>query len=224
MMEPARPIDEAVASSLRDGAVGINFSWLMARFVTRGSKRAWIERCTDIASAVAAETSRPLLLVPHVTLPSSDDHALLAEVQARLPASIDTTLAPASLSAAETKWLISRCSAFVGARTHSTIAALSSGIPTLSLAYSRKAVGLNRDILGSEEYCIGADQMTPQEIIGRLRKLFTNEDAIRTRLAGILPQLKIANLEAAESLRPMIEGEKTPKSCKCRVCRAHGSN
>ena len=84
-------------------------------------------------------------------------------------------------------------------------------------------MGLNRDILGSEEYCIDADRMTPKEIAGRLRKLFAKEDAIRTRLAEILPQLKTANLEAAESLRPMIERGDTPQLCGCRVCRQHDS-
>jgi len=220
MMEPIKPADTLVASSVGDGALGINFSWLMARFVTRGDKLAWVERCAEITRAVGAETGRPVLLIPHVTLPSSDDHAFLAEVQARLPASIEAILVPPTLSAAETKWVISRCSAFIGARTHSTLAALSSGIPTLSLAYSQKAIGLNQDFLGSQEYCLRPDQMTPSEVVARLSNLLSNEDSVRLSLAQVLPQLKTANLEAAESLRPMIEEEQTPRTCKCRVCRS----
>ena len=40
---------------------------------------------------------------------------------------------------------------FVGARTHATIAAYSTGVPTLAVGYSVKARGIARDIFGTEE-------------------------------------------------------------------------
>ena len=51
----------------------------------------------------------------------------------------------------ELKGIISKCRFFVGARTHSTIAAYSMGIPTLVVGYSVKARGIARDLLGGEE-------------------------------------------------------------------------
>ena len=44
------------------------------------------------------------------------------------------------------KNIISNCHYFMGARTHSTIAALSSYVPTISIAYSIKAFGINEEI------------------------------------------------------------------------------
>ena len=40
---------------------------------------------------------------------------------------------------------------FIGARTHSTIAAYSSGVPTLVVGYSVKAKGIAKDLFGTEE-------------------------------------------------------------------------
>ena len=58
---------------------------------------------------------------------------------------------PPIYNAPETKWIISKMKFFAGARTHSTIAALSSYVPTLSFAYSIKAKGINKDIFGHED-------------------------------------------------------------------------
>lgn len=46
------------------------------------------------------------------------------------------------------KDIISQCCIFVGARTHSTIAAYSSGIPTIVVGYSVKSKGIAKDIFG----------------------------------------------------------------------------
>ena len=48
------------------------------------------------------------------------------------------------------KGIISQCRFFVGARTHSTIAAYSCCVPTLVVGYSVKAKGIARDLFGSE--------------------------------------------------------------------------
>lgn len=49
---------------------------------------------------------------------------------------------PQFYSAPELKWIISRLDWFAGARMHSTIAGISSGVPTMGLAYSDKAYGV----------------------------------------------------------------------------------
>ena len=45
----------------------------------------------------------------------------------------------------ELKGYISRCRFFIGARTHATIAAYSSQVPTLVVGYSVKAKGIAKD-------------------------------------------------------------------------------
>jgi polysaccharide pyruvyl transferase WcaK-like protein len=57
---------------------------------------------------------------------------------------------PGNIGARQVKWVISKCRYFIGARTHATVAAFSTGVPTISIAYSKKARGINRDIFGHE--------------------------------------------------------------------------
>ena len=47
--------------------------------------------------------------------------------------------------------MISQCSYFIGARTHATIAAYSTGVPTLTLGYSVKSQGIAKDLFGTAE-------------------------------------------------------------------------
>ncbi len=66
-------------------------------------------------------------------------------------------------NAKELKGYISRCRAFVGARTHSTIAAYSTGVPTLAIGYSVKARGIAKDLFGTEETMFCRYQISNQK-------------------------------------------------------------
>ncbi|MFN9971614.1 MAG: polysaccharide pyruvyl transferase family protein, partial [Phycisphaerae bacterium] len=86
----------------------------------------------------------------------TSDHQLLLEIEKRVTALGKCTVRclPDVLNARESKWAISQCSVFAGARTHSTIAGMSSATPTISMSYSMKARGINQDVFDSQRYCI----------------------------------------------------------------------
>lgn len=83
-------------------------------------------------------------LVPHVIVPSGrlsgeDDHRASAALTAEFPG---TVLAPAFDTPSEAKSYIAGLDFFMGARMHACIAAFSSGVPVVPMAYSRKFAGL----------------------------------------------------------------------------------
>ncbi|MCG8443383.1 MAG: polysaccharide pyruvyl transferase family protein [Caulobacterales bacterium] len=85
-------------------------------------------------------------LVGHVFAPpevsggaAEDDHLANQELAREFP---EVVLAPAFQDPVEAKTYIASLDAFAGSRMHATIAALSSGVPPLGLAYSRKFEGL----------------------------------------------------------------------------------
>ena len=84
----------------------------------------------------------------------------------------------------ELKYVISRCSLFVGARTHATIAAYSSGVPTFVVGYSVKARGIARDLFGSEEHYVlpVQDLYRPDELSEAFQWLDANSKTIRESL------------------------------------------
>lgn len=83
-------------------------------------------------------------LVPHVIVASGpmvkeDDARASAALAAEFPG---TVLAPAFASPSEAKSYIAGMDFFMGARMHACIAAFSSGVPVVPMAYSRKFAGL----------------------------------------------------------------------------------
>ena len=107
-------------------------------------------------------------------------------------------------NAAETKWIISRMALFAGARTHSTIAALSSGIPTLSFAYSIKAQGINRDIFDHTDYCMEPTDLDAEGIASRITSMLDESAAIRRDLGGRILGVQRAALSAGMGLKHLV--------------------
>jgi polysaccharide pyruvyl transferase WcaK-like protein len=91
-----------------------------------------------------------ILLVPHVVWASNDDRKPLREFYEGFKDTGRVYLVEDS-PAEVLKGYISKCSFFVGARTHSTIAAYSSSVPTLVIGYSVKSRGIATDLFGQTE-------------------------------------------------------------------------
>ena len=117
-------------------------------------------------------------------------------------------LIPDNLNAAETKWVISKMAVFAGARTHATIAAISSGIPTLSFAYSLKARGINDDIYGHAEYCLEPQQLRPDIVAEKIEVLFNRSDEIKEQIQAALPKTKKLAMDAGKYLKDIIADNK----------------
>lgn len=97
------------------------------------------------------------------------------------------------LNGPQLKYIISKCRFFVGARTHATIAAYSSLVPTLVLGYSIKSLGIATDLFGSwKNYVVNLntlDQDTNQLAVG-FKWLYEHEDSTRNKLKEIMPSYK----------------------------------
>jgi polysaccharide pyruvyl transferase WcaK-like protein len=97
-------------------------------------------------------------LVPHVIAPgAADDDLLISQSLAAEYSSI--RLAPRFGTASEAKSFISGLDMLVAARMHASIAAFSSGVPVIPIAYSRKFNGLY-GTLGYEFLVDGRDATT----------------------------------------------------------------
>jgi colanic acid/amylovoran biosynthesis protein len=95
---------------------------------------------------------KTVLLIPHVIERNPDNNDLIAceEVLARVQMPENCRVISGEPSAVELKGVIGLGECLVGTRTHSTIASLSQCVPTVSIAYSRKAYGIMKDIFGDE--------------------------------------------------------------------------
>lgn len=206
LMDPVKPEGVEDVLSLDEEAIGLNLSPLMARYVTGGDLEAWTGMAASIIDEVAQKTGMPLYLIPHVTNPTSNDHTFMQNALSQIPGKHrNITLISPIYNAAETKWIISQMDLFGGARTHSTIAAFSSGVPTMSFAYSIKARGINRDIFGHESYCVDPDQLQPNVVAGKIMAMIENSGQIKTELGERIPVMQERAMNAGKYLCEVLE-------------------
>ncbi len=201
--------------------IGVNVSPLAGEY-RNGTASEWIALVSDCVRTLANTAKCPILLIPHVTCSNNDDSAFLCEVLARLDSKRDlVALAPPTLSAAGYKWLISRLRAFVGARTHASIAALSTATPTISLGYSMKARGINKDIFGSLDWLLPVADLSPGALAERVQALLCAEADVRAYLKATIPQMVSRAYEAAEHIERLTTAGR-PKARAVRVASLAG--
>lgn len=183
-----------------NGVLGVNISALIERY-----KRPDQDLRTEVAEFMRRAVRQyglGILLVPHVhPLRGSHeggDAAYMADLLERSRELGDSvTMMPQDLNAAQTKYVISQLRFFMGARTHATIAALSSGVPTVSIAYSVKARGINRDLFGNEDAVLPTTELSADALQQRLDWLLREEGTLQATLARRIPQLQDQAKQAA---------------------------
>lgn len=114
-----------------------------------GFKADYRELVHAFLRRVLDESDARVLLVPHVLAPEwaveSDPRACRAVYGYLRESGCDmrrVAVAPRLDDPSQMKWLIARCDWFCGTRMHACIAGLSSGVPTVGIAYSDKARGV----------------------------------------------------------------------------------
>jgi len=225
MADPAFVMDAVPVSEdelgfvLPENALGINISPMIAKQFLKIEKPIWeltdtdlqpfVIYCAELVTTVSNVFNLPILLVPHVSskLVGNDDVSFLSKVFLQLPSVVrkNVRLISTALNAGQLKYVIGKCFIFCGARTHSTIAAISSGVPTLSFSYSIKAEGINMDVFDTLDYCIDPSEQDIETIINRLHILIDNNDSVRRALAIRNVILKEQAYKAGETLASIPE-------------------
>jgi colanic acid/amylovoran biosynthesis protein len=209
VMDPKKPDDQKLTFSLPENAIGINFSPLMANYISKGNISQWAKHCAKIVEAVLEQIKKPVLLIPHETRQHTNDHAFLKDVYSNIKDKENVYLIPPIFNAQEIKWIIAKTFVFAGARTHSTIAAMSSCVPTLCFSYSIKSKGINNDIFGSLEYCLNTQQIADrQTIVDRIQHLCQNNADLTDKLSACMPEIKKRAFAAGDYLKKIVEGSK----------------
>lgn len=167
------------------GTLGFNLSPLLERYRRDGGDLR--REASAFLRHAVRERGMDVLLIPHVDglrTAEDGDRAYLAGLLATLDdLGHAVRMLPQGLNAPQTKAAISQTRFFIGARTHAAIAALSSGVPTVSIAYSVKARGIHRDLLGDEKEVLGAQDVDEAALRAALDGLEAGEERMRSRLA-----------------------------------------
>ena len=187
--------DSVVALSISEGI--IRYSNL--------DRSAYIKTWIDLIEFLI-EKKKKVLLIPHVieSNPNNNDLVIINEIIQQCSPTTNEAIRIASEThtACELKGIIGSCEALIGTRTHATIASLSQGIPTVSIAYSRKAYGIMCDIFGDDiggALTIKAQEMTAKNLINAYELSVKNPPD-----AEVISNIKLLSKENFKMLKGII--------------------
>jgi len=204
LLAPERFTGEAADFLAARDVLGLNLSALVARWFPNNDLHRLLDETQRFVTRILAEGLK-VLLVPHVNKVGGpivlNDHVFLQMLAERLEDRRDQVLLlNPDLSAQEIKWAISQCRFFIGARTHSTIASYSTGVPTIAVGYSQKSRGLCRDIFGSEDGLLPIGRFDAETLFDAWTQLKHNETSIRKTLKHKKPEMMRGARKNAEAL------------------------
>lgn len=182
--------------------IGVNASPLILQSGKDGE--LVLEAYKRLIQRILDATDCSVALIPHVVLENDDDRIPLKALY-DVFAETGRVIMIDDHNCMELKGYIARCRMFIGARTHATIAAYSSCVPTLVLGYSVKSRGIARDLFGTEEhYVIPVQGMTdPNALAEGFNWLTEYENKIQEHLDSAIPGYIKKSFNAAEAVKKL---------------------
>ena len=187
--------------------VGINLSPIAQESEARPG--VTMEAYRALIRTILTETDLQIAFIPHVIWNGNDDRVPCRQLYEHFikEGYADRMVMLEDAPASVLKGYIARCRFFIGARTHSTIAAYSSCVPTLVVGYSVKARGIAKDLfpeMDQEKLVLQVQEMEPEKIAEAFRWLRDNEAGIRGHLEEMMPGYVERAGETAKILAELI--------------------
>ncbi|WP_022754980.1 polysaccharide pyruvyl transferase family protein [Butyrivibrio fibrisolvens] len=167
--------------------IGLNLSPLIGMYAE--DKDIALKCYEGLIQHIIDTTDNNIALIPHVVWDRSNDFIPLTSLYEKFKDTGRVILLQ-DHDATQLKGFIARCRLFIGARTHATIAAYSSCVPTLVIGYSVKARGIARDLFGTEDkYVLPVqDLKTTKQLIEGYEWLNDHADDITQKLKKSVPE------------------------------------
>ncbi len=166
--------------------VGINVSPMIIGY--EKNQGMALQNYVNLLKYIIEETDMHVALIPHVVWSHNDDRKPLIQLYDMFKDTGRVVMIE-DHNAMKLKGYIARCRFMVVARTHASIAAYSTQVPTLVVGYSVKARGIAKDIFGTEEnYVIPVQTLTHEdELIKGFHWLVAHEADIKVHYAEMMP-------------------------------------
>ena len=172
-----------------ENVIGINISPMIIN--NEKNKGMTKNNYVKLMNYILDNTDYKIALIPHVVWSTNDDRLPIKDLYDEFNHN-PRILVFDDHTCEELKYIISRCKLFIGARTHSTIAAYSTCVPTLVVGYSVKAKGIAKDLFGSyDDYVIPVQNLKNEDdLLNHFQFFLTHETEIRKHLQDIMPAYK----------------------------------
>lgn len=160
--------------------VGINLSPLIFKY---GNECNILNSFIKLIDYILFNSRNQVALIPHVVWHHNDDQKVLYTLYEKYKDN-NRVLLIDDHNCMQQKFIISQCKRFVGARTHSTIAAYSTCVPTLVVGYSVKAKGIAKDLFGNiDNYVLPVQNIADSDqLTEKYKWLVEHEEEIKSKL------------------------------------------
>ncbi|MFS2734704.1 polysaccharide pyruvyl transferase family protein [Parabacteroides merdae] len=184
--------------------IGINISPLI-QLLEKGDNITY-KNYQVLIEYILSSTNYKVALIPHVVVNGNDDRVVLRQLLNEFVASKRVILID-DANCMQIKDCIARCRFFIGARTHATIAAYSTLVPTLVVGYSVKAKGIAKDLFGTyDNYVVPVQSLKhPDDLTKAFVWLQDNEITIKARLESVIPTMVEQSKESGKQLLKIID-------------------
>lgn len=182
IQETKLPLNFKVGST-----IGINLSPLIMK--NERHSGITLRNYEELIEYILKKTDYHIALISHVVWDHDDDREAIGKLLKRYRGDSRISCVMEG-NAPQLKWVISNCKMFIGARTHSTIAAYSTCVPTLVIGYSVKARGIAKDLFGTDKnYVVPVQSLKNQDdMVRSFIWLESNFEKIKQKLEDIIPQ------------------------------------
>ena len=186
-----------------NNTIGINMSPMIMSYET--SDGSAMKNYENLIQHIIDTTDMQIALIPHVVWQQNNDRKPLKVLYDKFK-DTNRVIMLGDYNCMELKGFISRCRMFIGARTHSTIAAYSTCVPTLVIGYSVKAKGIAKDIFGTyENYVLPVQTLSNKDdLINAFEWMKNNEDEIRNHLNDFMPSYKERALQGRAEIEKLL--------------------
>lgn len=199
---------ERVDLELPDGfiegnTVGINLSPMVMN--CENGDNITFKNYEKLIEHIIATSDMQIALIPHVVWAENDDRVPLRLLYEKYK-NTGRVVMIEDHNCMELKGYIARCRFMIAARTHASIAAYSTCVPTLVVGYSVKAKGIAKDIFGTyENYVLPVQSLSQEEdLTNAFDWIYQREDQIRTHLQSMMPEYRDRALLIGEELKKIM--------------------
>ncbi len=178
----------SIPAGFKEGnTIGINVSPLVMDYET--SKGMTWKNYESLIEYLIETTDMQIALIPHVVWKGNDDRQPLGLLYDKYKETGRVVMIE-DHNCEELKGFISRCRFMIVARTHASIAAYSTEVPTLVVGYSVKAKGIAKDIFGTyDNYVIPVQSLQDERtLINGFEYMVKHEDEIRRHYHDFMPE------------------------------------
>lgn len=165
--------------------IGINLSPTSSIYSFKSDMNKITKIQANLITKIIKNCDAEITLIPHVICDydmKDDDLRYLRLIKSQIDEDVNNRvdIVDGDIGFLGTKKILADCDVVIAARMHCAINAVSVGVPTIFLAYSKKAYGMAEYVYGNNKWIISLEKLSNEVLIKKIKEIIiTNLNIIK---------------------------------------------